>query len=412
MAVAQDNVRDVPYNAPDDVHQGVVVKTNSTLNIALQNQTSSSTVYAYITGLAIDNNNALFLLQADGKTPYYPSSPSSTLSPLGVNCAIALGAPGNTVTATIPHLAGARLWFSQDSTLAFSLNPGPALVEPSSTNKSDPNYNKYWDFCEFTFNSNQLFANISYVDFVCLPISLTLQNTSGGTQHVSGLPSNGLNTVCSGLVAQNAQDGAGWDQLVVTLNGANLRALSPNSGIAMNSSLFSGYYQPYVNAVWSQYTGNALQVDTQASFGTVSGTVSNGQLTFAGVGSYTQPSSADIFSCSSGPFSPTGNTEKDAITARLAASCNRSTLLLNVVHPDGESISNYYKYAITNHYSRICHSTNLDGRGYGFPYDDVSPSSSSSDQSGSISDPNPQLLTVAVGGANAFASKKREGGRP
>ncbi|KAN0082284.1 hypothetical protein V8E54_003582 [Elaphomyces granulatus] len=402
MAGAQDNVARAPYNTPDDAHQRVAVATSSTLQIALQNQTSSNTVYAYITGLAIDNNNALFLLQADGKTPYYPASPSSTLSPLGVNCAIPLGAPGNTVTATIPHLAGARLWFSRDSPLTFYLNPGPGLVEPSAGNKSDPNYNKYWDFCEFTFNSNQLFANISYVDFVCLPISLTLNNTSGGTQHVSGLPSNGLNAVCSGLVAQRTQDGVGWDQLIVTLNGANLRAISPNLGIAMNSSLFSGYYQPYVNAIWSQYTGNSLQVDTQASFGTVSGTVNNGQLTFQGVGSYSQPSSADIFSCSTGPFSPTGNIEKDAITARLAAACNRSTLLLNVVHPDGESVSNYYKYAITNHYSRICHSINLDGKGYAFPYDDVSPSSSI-DQSGSISDPNPQLLTVAVGGANAHA---------
>jgi Beta-1,3-glucanase len=56
---------------------------------------------------------------------------------------------------------------------------------------------------------------------------------------------------------------------------------------------------------------------------------------------------------------------------------------------------------IANHYSRICHSINLSGKGYGFPYDDVSPSNSSTDQSGSISDPNPELLTVAVGGADA-----------
>ena len=56
--------------------------TASTLTIALANQTTSSTVYAYITGQAIDNGNALFLLQADGHTPYYPSSPGSTGSAL------------------------------------------------------------------------------------------------------------------------------------------------------------------------------------------------------------------------------------------------------------------------------------------------------------------------------------------
>ena len=118
--------------------------TSSTLNIALQNQTTSSTVYAYITGQAIDNNNALFLLQSDGKTAYYPASPSSTGAALSEDCAITLGAPGNTVTVTVPHLAGSRIWFSVDNPLTFLLNPGPALVEPSVTNPSDPNINISW----------------------------------------------------------------------------------------------------------------------------------------------------------------------------------------------------------------------------------------------------------------------------
>src|SRR3954467_15487159 len=109
----------------------VVSKTTSmTLNIALVNQTSSSNVNAYITGQAIDKNNALFLLQADGKTPYYPDSPSSSGAELRANCAIPLGAPGSTVTTTIPRLAGGRVWFCIDDKLKFSLNPGPGLVEP------------------------------------------------------------------------------------------------------------------------------------------------------------------------------------------------------------------------------------------------------------------------------------------
>lgn len=175
----------------------------ATVNIALQNQTTSNTVYAYITGQALENNNAVFLLQSDGKSYYYPSSPSSTGSPLAKNCAIPLGPPGNTVTVTVPHLAGSRIWFSVDSTLTFLLNPGPAIVEPSVTNPTDPNINHYWDFCEFTFNSSHLFVNISYVDFVCLPISLTLTNTSGRTQHVAGMGPDGLSTVCSALTAQS-----------------------------------------------------------------------------------------------------------------------------------------------------------------------------------------------------------------
>ena len=375
----------------------------STLSIALQNQTTSNTVYAYITGQAIDNNFALFLLQADGASPYFPSSPPSNGTPLAKNCAIALGAPGSTTNVTIPRLAGARVWFSIGTPLTFLLNPGPGLVEPSVTNPSDPNINTRWDFCEFTFNSTQLFANISYVDFVSIPISMTLTNTSGGVQHVSGMPANGLDTVCAGLIAQNNKDGAGWNSLIVQHNGANLRALSPNNGIVLNSNLFSGYWQPYINQIWSRYTCSPLSVNTQAQWGTVQGTVTNNQLTFPGVGSFAQPSSRDIFSCSTGPFAG-GSAEMGDLTARISAAFNRSTLLFDNDIPSAIP-SSYYQNAITNHYARIVHAANLDGRGYAFPYDDVGPSGGA-DQSGSISDGSPKLWTIAVGGGNATATVK------
>ena len=374
----------------------------ATVNIALQNQTSSSTVYAYITGQALDNNNALFLLQSDGKTFYFPTSPSSTGSPLSQDCAIPLGAPGNTTTVTVPHLAGSRIWFSVDGTLTFLLNPGPALVEPSVTNPSDPNINLSWDFCEFTFNAAELFVNITYVDFVCLPISLTLTNSSNATQHVSGTASNGLDTVCQGLRAQTASDGAGWSSLIVPKpSGGNLRALSPNNGIVLNSSLFNGYYQDYVNQVWSRYTSQQLSIDTQGTWGTVSGRVdaSSSLLDFGNGLTFTQPSAADIFSCSTGPFALDSNVEKGALIARLSAAFNRSTLLIDSVVPTGTP-NQYYQDATTNHYSRIVHAANLDGMGYAFPYDDVTPTNGVN-QSGAVQDPNPRLLTVAVGGGNA-----------
>lgn len=279
-------------------------------------------------------------------------------------------------------------------------------VEPSVSNPSDPNYLKSWDFCEFTFNNAQMFINISYVDFVCLPISLTLASQTGTSQHVSGMPANGLATVCANLQAQNNADGAGWNQLVIKNGGQNLRALSPVQGIVMNGNLFNGYFQGYVNQVWAKYARQALQVDTQAQWGSLNGTVVNGVLTFPGVGTFAQPAAKDIFSCSTGPFaaSSTNTAEMGNIGARLAAAFNRSTLLIDTVQPDNERVSTYYTTSPTNHYARIVHAANLDGRGYAFPYDDVGPSGGA-DQSGSISDGSPGLLTVAVGGMNASISR-------
>ncbi|KAI1608470.1 hypothetical protein EDD37DRAFT_174150 [Exophiala viscosa] len=372
----------------------------STLSVALQNQTTSSTVYAYITGQAMDNNNALFLLAADAKTPYYPTSPSATGSQLAQNCAIELGAPGNTVTATIPHIAGGRIWFSIGSPITFLLNPGPALVEPSVTNPSDPNAKINWSFAEFTFNTDQLYANISYVDFVGIPIALTLTTTSSGTQHVSGMPANGLNTICSGLQAQNASDGQGWDQLIVQNNGQNLRALSPNQGMVMNPNLLSTYYDSYVSQVWTRFSSQQMSIDTQAAAGTVSGEVSGSTLSFGG-STFAKPSTHDIFTCSTGPFATGSNAETNAIIPRLAAAFNRSTLLVSDAFPAAENL--YYQNPITNHYSRIVHAANLDGKGYAFPYDDVQPTNGP-DQSGEVHAGDPVLFTVTVGGANASAT--------
>ncbi|KIW19330.1 hypothetical protein PV08_03624 [Exophiala spinifera] len=383
--------------APTPPQQSNTQASGATLNIALQNQTTSSTVYAYVTGTAIDNNNALFLLSSDGHTPYYPTSPGGTGSALSQNCAIALGPPGNTVNVTIPHIAGGRIWFSVGSPLTFLLNPGPALVEPSVTNPSDPNTNINWGFAEFTFNSDQLYANISYVDFVGLPIALTLTTVNSGTQHVSGMPANGLDQVCSGLRAQHATDGKGWDQLVVTRNGQNLRALSPNQGMVMHPDLFSGYYDDYVNRAWSKYASQQMSIDTQASYGTVSAQVSAGKLSFGG-SVFSKPSTRDIFTCSTGPFATGANAETNAIIPRLAAAFNRSTLLVSNTFPADQSL--YYQDPVTNHYSRIVHGVNLDGKGYAFPYDDVQPTSGK-DQSGEVHAGDPKLFTVTVGGQNA-----------
>jgi hypothetical protein len=126
-------------------------QTPATVSVSVQNNTLSDTVYAFVTGQALDNGNALMLLEADGQTPYYPSSPSAAGTPLAVDCAIPLNASGGApVTITVPQLAGARLWFSIGTPLTFRLNPGPGLVEPSVSNPSHPNIGQPRDLCELT----------------------------------------------------------------------------------------------------------------------------------------------------------------------------------------------------------------------------------------------------------------------
>lgn len=406
-----DNILYPPtIEGPSTQSLKVEAVTSDTLSVGLFNSTTSNNVYAYITGLAISNSNCLFLLGSDGETPYYPNNPSSNGTALSADCAILLGAPGTTRTVTIPYIAGGRIWFCVGSTLTFLLNPssaGPGLVEPSVSNTADPNYHLSWDFCEFTYNSAQLYANITYVDFVSLPISLTLTSTTGSTSHVGGLPSNGLETICNNLVAQNNSDNAGWDKLIITNNGSNLRALSPSNGILFNSSLFENYWNEYIDGVWSKYVSSPLIIDTQFTWGAATGYTSNDRtlLTFP-CGSFPKPSSTDIFGANSGAFAPqAANTDELLnIGARLDAAFNRSTLLINSDQPTKEIVSSYYTNSVTNHYARIVHAANVDGRGYCFPYDDVTPEGGV-DQSGFVNDGSPASFLVCVGGGNAYAKR-------
>lgn len=180
------------------------------LNIDLKNDSDSTNLHAYVTGIAIQQGGKRCLLKSNGRDLYFPENPSSIGSPLKQDCAIPLGHPGNTTRIRIPQIAGGRLWIAEGQ-LTFLLNPGPALVEPSVLNPSDLNAGVNFGFCEFTLNQDQLYANISYVDFVPrIPIALRLQQASGGSQHVAGMAPDGLDRLAEDLRSQANKDGQPW----------------------------------------------------------------------------------------------------------------------------------------------------------------------------------------------------------
>lgn len=178
---------------------------------------------------------------------------------------------------------------------------------------------------------------------------MTLVDTNRHSQHVSGIAANGLQRIAQDLRAQQQRDGKQWESLVVNRrDGTILRVLSPNSGILLNPTLFQGYYDQYVQAVYGKFTGQPLTVDTQAAFGDVNGRSDGRSINFGPGGSFGKPTTADIFSCSSGPFATGPNAETNTIIPRLAAAFNRSTLLLTNNIPDGVRPRQYYQDPVTN----------------------------------------------------------------
>ncbi|KAI1818360.1 hypothetical protein GGS20DRAFT_286027 [Poronia punctata] len=368
------------------------------LHIALRNNTDSDQVFAYITGIAIQHSGQRCILQSDGKDLYFPQEPPGIGSPLTTDCAIPLGPPGNTVTVEIPQMAGGRIWLSRNGKLTFLLNPGPALVEPSVLNPTDPNIDVDFGFCEFTLNNDQLYANISYVDFVPrLPIAIHLQTANGPEQDVQGMSADGLDHLAAALREQAEKDGRPWDKLVVERDGKPLRILNATHGGAVGAS-FEGYFEPYVDEVWRHLAEDpaGIEIDTQAAPGCLRCKVDEecGELRI-GDEMFAKPTTADILGCNSGPFTTGPSPTRNAIIPRLAAALVRSSILEADSHPSHSHT--FYKRDPTNHYARLVHECNLDGKGYAFAYDDVQPDDGD-DQSGKVNAGDPVLFTVTVGG--------------
>ncbi|KAK5137718.1 hypothetical protein LTR08_007289 [Meristemomyces frigidus] len=374
------------------------------LQIALKNDGDSSNLHAYITGIAIQQGGQRCLLKANGHDLYFPQNPPSIGTELAEDCAIPLGHPGSTTTVAIPQIAGGRIWIVEGK-LTFLLNPGPALVEPSVLNPSDPNAVVNFGFCEFTLNHDQLYANISYVDFAPrIPIAITLNQASGQSQHVAGMAPDGLDRLADSLRQQTQTDGRPWDKLIVQHEGRNLRILNATHGNAVGAN-FDGYYEPHIDEVWRRYSSGAcMKINTQAGPGVMEGRINgNGEL-MIGEEAFSKPSSADVFGCNSGPFTTGPSPTRNAIIPRLAAAFHRSTLLATEDQPSAPST--FYCQSPTNHYARLVHEVNVDKKGYAFAYDDVQPDGGE-DQSGKVNAGDPVLFTVTVGGKSAARGSGR-----
>ncbi|MFG2520296.1 glycoside hydrolase family 64 protein [Streptomyces sp. NPDC048527] len=372
----------------------------ATCELALQNKSLPGTVRAYVTGHE-QGTDRWVLLKPDGGV-YHPDSPSAPQTPLPVDCAIPLGAAGSAPKVlTLPQMYGARVYFVRDNTLDFFLNPGPALVEPAFATSTDANYGKTWSFCEFTFNSDQLYANISYVDLVtALPIGLTLEGDA--THTVAPLPDGAVDRIAADLTAQTAKDGQPWDKLVIRGgDGKVLRVISPQNLMAPyfdrpDEMPFRDVWDSYVDQVWEKYRTTDLKIDLQGGRGVFTGRVSGDTLTFDGGHTFPKPASKDIFTCNHGPFTnnPGDPDDKKGLLARLAAGFNRSIMLTHPEQPNGTTTADYYQGDVTNHWSRVVHANSPIG--YAFPYDDVRPDGQP-DVSGAAHDGNPRRFTVSVG---------------
>lgn len=379
--------------------------TKASLPIKLVNNFDGGAVKAYIQGL--DSDGHIVFIGAKGQLVYPSAKGSKVPVEIKEDLSIPLPAKGQTLDFTLPiSLSSGRIYFAAGNLKFFmvSTDNGDGLVQPSIANLQDPSAGINWGFVEFTYTNNVLYANISYVDFVGMVLGMKLQVKDGSTQSALGLAGGAVTKICNDMQTQKNSDGRNWTGMCIAdQSGKPIRVISPTIYNDIKASDFSTYWDNYVNQVWSTYTSKPLTIDTQMSAGKVKCQVKNNQMTCAGDNrAYNKPNAKDIWGCNSGPFGriDSDNAVHVAIIPRLCSAFVRSTLLLagGDVQPSlGQS--EYYKVNPTNHYSKLIHKYEPDGKGYAFSYDDVNPSGKEN-ASGTVASGNVQYLAFTIGAPN------------
>ena len=347
------------------------------LTLSIVNNTGrypNTAIWAYIVGTNLSTGEQAYV-RADGTLTAVSAALNGAdgFADLG----IPLAASGTTGLA-LPPMSG-RVYFSIQDKLKFKVvtdGAGRAALQyPAGWVASDPSYSILHDCIEFTLNDAGMFCNTTNVDMLSIPMAITLDGAA--SQTTGTMRPGGRTAVFSTLAAL-----PDFTRLVID----DLRVIAPGHGL--DSGLFAAtYFASYVDQVWAKYAGTDLTVQTDSRI--VTGRVSGDVLAFTGdVASIRKPTTRDVLYCDGALAAP-----NDGITgpvaAVLGAGFNRSTLLDSTTQPVTNPAS-FYQNPITNHYSRVIHENTVDGKAYGFAFDDVCSLASY------VQDSAPRSITVTL----------------
>lgn len=381
------------------------------LNLKLVNNIGGHVLNCYLTGT--DSDGRVFFMGPDKKLVYPSASGSEEPAKVEEKIAIPMPPLGENLEMMVPvAFNSGRIYFAQGELEFFLIakdDGSQGLVQPSLSNLQDPSRNINWGFVEMTMTTEgEIWSNISYVDFVGLIISMTLQTKDNGAQVVKGLPSNAVSTVCDELQKQSEKDNRPWSKMCIAGDdGKPIRVLSPvDFGNIDNTDGFGDYWKEYIDEMWTKYSSESLAINTQ-KMGKVHCKVQGEELQCDGDNrGYQKPDSKDIWGCNSGPFGieKGDNNVHLAIVPRLCAAIQRATLgIEGGIIQSGAEADEYYTANPSSHYARIIHANEIDGKGYAFPYDDVNPDGNE-DAAGLVKSTNHDVLIFYVGGAQSDAT--------
>lgn len=355
-------------------------------------------------------NNEIFIVvlyqRNDGI--YYWGRPDGTFKAVGANeycdnysytIEDNAGTNGRRVFNIPKNTNGARIFYSYGSKLSIhGPENGVGVVFPSIANPSDPDYNKYYDWLEYTIRGDGVtWVNTTQVDQFGFPALITAY-ASNGSVRSNG---DGLFTQ-TGVTASRDEVYAAYRNYMAQKGvSADFDCLAEQYRIVCpgKSSKFNkNYLDGYINEVWNYWTSHTTEVRHAQGKFILSGDGNN--LKFYCTESYNpamcrvgetyyvygKPTTEQAFEGSGCLATDTkGNGMEPALQAWVCAALNRHVATrhddpawgyTSAPAPSNYNAS-YYQGGAANYYSGFWHSISTNnGLAYGFCYDDVHEQSS------------------------------------
>lgn len=239
------------------------------------------------------------------------------------------------------------------------------VVQPDLNNPADPNQGLYFEWMEFTVGNGGFWGNTTQVDQYGFSYTMEMFNDS-----VSGYASYRK----VGITEKRDSIFGAFENLPQvefrSLVRRPYRILAPCKGDFRTGRTYGTYMDSYVNEVWNYYVNNHPTISHPLGNFTmsVSGTQMIFRNTATGVNYYIQnkPNNDELFE-GSGVLA-SGNTVELALQAQICAALNRHV----ATNPGAwTNPAAYYTAAPANFYAKFWHDHSLEGKAYGFCYDDV-----------------------------------------
>ncbi|MFB4197676.1 beta-1,3-glucanase family protein [Streptomyces carpaticus] len=312
-------------------------------------------------------------------------TPDGTLAPISLDdngpdgfteYAIPLAGSGTT-TLQLPYMSG-RIYTALGDKLKFKAvldgNGVPALAYPAGWVTSDPNYEVLHDCAEFTYSADGMFCNVTMVDMFSVPLDIRLQGTADQT--AGRLKDGGRRQIFTE---------AGRHEAFAPLVIGDRRVLAPSHGL--DAGLFpTGYFDSYIDRIWAD--GHQLNIRTNEGYYT--GRATGGRLVFNGPAEVIvdRPTTRDVLFCDGALHAPNDGI-RGPVAAILGAALNRTTAHSHPEQPVTDAAA-FYQHDVTHHYAKALHAAMVDGRAYGFAFDDVA------DFASYVQDHAPQQFTLTI----------------